>query len=203
MVTLRGASFKGFLVMALPENDDIASPVGTFGVAQNADGNNLNQDKCTGGSTHTNDFSGSFPVKDYIEFPWMAPNTPPVNIIFYATFVQTTSTYWVKLPSSVVTPPEDSTTPPITSTPSVTSRAATVNSPVTTSSSTSASTTSRNPESSSSTPSITSTTTESTKAITAGMTSFNDSLHSDACSTRKLTFATCLLHLLALLVIHP
>ncbi|KAF6021830.1 FRRS1 [Bugula neritina] len=102
-VTLKGSQpFAGFLVMALPANDEDGAAVGSF-VAANEMDKDYVKTQCVGGATHTLNFSSSDPQRDEIVLTWTAPNIGVGNILFYATFVQQTDTFWVKVPNEKVT----------------------------------------------------------------------------------------------------
>jgi len=92
-VTLLGtASFKGFLIVAVPHENDKGSPLGSFKAADTQD-NNLVQVKCTSGLSHTSAFASA--GRDKIELEWTPPTAPGSgNVRFIATFVQEREVFW-------------------------------------------------------------------------------------------------------------
>ncbi|XP_025111413.1 putative ferric-chelate reductase 1 isoform X2 [Pomacea canaliculata] len=96
-VTLKSASsqtFSGFLVQA--RSSGSTNPLGTFGTASGT--RQLTCGSANSASTHSSGAS-----KSSIQLTWTAPQTNAGTVTFWATFVQSYSTFYVGVQSSTLT----------------------------------------------------------------------------------------------------
>lgn len=121
-VTLSGPEFKGFLLEARDAEDVNGPPVGSFTLNDSRVSQLLTcGDKQGSAVSHTNAHK-----KTEIKVFWDAPSSAPSHIRFLATVVEKYKTYWVKIPSPVISQPK---APPF-STPEATLAPASTSPPV-------------------------------------------------------------------------
>lgn len=121
-VTLSGPPFRGFLLEARDAEDVSGPPIGSFTLIDSEESQLLTCEDVQGlAVSHT-----SSSKKTEMNVYWNAPSSAPDHIQFLATVVQKYSTYWVKIPSPVISQPTappfttpKATTQPLTTTPSV------------------------------------------------------------------------------------
>ncbi|XP_004635739.1 ferric-chelate reductase 1 [Octodon degus] len=119
VVTLSGRPFKGFLVEARDAEDLDGPPVGSFLLKDSQVSQLLTcEDVQASAVSHT-----SSSKKSEIKVFWKAPSSAPNHIRFLATVVEKYKTYWVHIPSQVISKPNAPpfTTPKATAAPSSTS----------------------------------------------------------------------------------
>ncbi|XP_028358992.1 ferric-chelate reductase 1 [Phyllostomus discolor] len=100
-VTLSGPEFKGFLLEARDAEHLSGSPIGSFTLIDSDASQLLTcEDREGSAVSHTNAHK-----KTEIKVRWNAPQGAPNHIQFLATVVQKYKTYWVKIPSPVISQP--------------------------------------------------------------------------------------------------
>ncbi|KAM5294727.1 ferric-chelate reductase 1 isoform 2-T3 [Glossophaga mutica] len=100
-VTLSGPEFKGFLLEARNAEDLNGPPVGSFTLIDSEVSQLLTcEDRQGSAVSHTNPHK-----KTEIKVHWNAPQSAPNHVQFLATVVEKYKTYWVKIPSPVISQP--------------------------------------------------------------------------------------------------
>ncbi|XP_051021792.1 ferric-chelate reductase 1 [Acomys russatus] len=118
-VTLSGPPFRGFLLEARDAEDLSGPPVGAFTLIDREVSQLLTCEDVKGIAVSHTSSSKKTEIKVY----WNAPTTAPNHIRFLATVVRQYKTYWVKIPSHVISQPSalPFTTPKATTQPLTTS----------------------------------------------------------------------------------
>ncbi|XP_052035312.1 ferric-chelate reductase 1 isoform X2 [Apodemus sylvaticus] len=121
-VTLSGPPFRGFLLEARDAEDVSGPPIGSFTLIDSEESQLLTCEDVQGLAVSHTSSSKKTEIKVY----WNAPSSAPDHIRFLATVVEKYKTYWVKIPSPVISQPNappfttpKATTQPVTTTPSV------------------------------------------------------------------------------------
>ncbi|XP_054421018.1 ferric-chelate reductase 1 [Pteronotus mesoamericanus] len=100
-VTLSGPEFRGFLLEARNAEDLNGPPVGSFTLVDSQVSQLLTCADVQGSAvSHTNPHK-----KTKIEVYWNAPQSAPNHVQFLVTVVEKYKTYWVKIPSPVISQP--------------------------------------------------------------------------------------------------
>uniref|UniRef100_A0A8D2AN73 Ferric-chelate reductase 1 n=1 Tax=Sciurus vulgaris TaxID=55149 RepID=A0A8D2AN73_SCIVU len=117
-VTLSGPQFKGFLLEARNAEDLNGFPVGSFTLTDSQVSQLLTCEDIQGSAVSHTSSSKKTEIKVY----WNAPSSAPNHIQFLVTVVVKYKTYWVKVPSQIISQPNalPFTTPEATVSPSLT-----------------------------------------------------------------------------------
>ncbi|KAM7054840.1 ferric-chelate reductase 1 isoform 4-T5 [Molossus nigricans] len=101
-VTLSGPEFRGFLIEARDAEDLSGSPIGSFTLIDSQVSQLLTCGDIQGSAvSHTNPHK-----KTEIKVYWNAPKSAPNHVRFLVTVVEKYKTYWVKIPSAVISQPK-------------------------------------------------------------------------------------------------
>ncbi|MBZ3885591.1 Ferric-chelate reductase 1 [Sciurus carolinensis] len=117
-MTLSGPQFKGFLLEARNAEDLNGFPVGSFTLTDSQVSQLLTCEDIQGSAVSHTSSSKKTEIKVY----WNAPSSAPNHIQFLVTVVVKYKTYWVKVPSQIISQPNalPFTTPEATVSPSLT-----------------------------------------------------------------------------------
>lgn len=100
-VTLSGPEFRGFLLEARDAEALSGPPVGSFTLIDSQESQILTCEDVQGFAvSHTSRYK-----KAEVQVYWNAPNNAPNHIQFLVTVVENYKTYWVKIPSPVISQP--------------------------------------------------------------------------------------------------
>ncbi|XP_048207983.1 ferric-chelate reductase 1 isoform X2 [Perognathus longimembris pacificus] len=118
-VTLSGPPFRGFLLEARDAEHLSGLPIGSFTVIDSQMSQLLTCGGVQGSAVSHRSSSKKTEIKAY----WNAPSSAPNHVQFLVTVVEKYKTYWVKIPSDVISQPNSLpfTTPKVTTMPLSTS----------------------------------------------------------------------------------